>query len=179
MYKIWWFFGLLVQADTKKCIYWILDIFSGYEINELLVQFIFSNKTTIRSLYKSFSIGDSDTDFTLNLVEEDPTWQYFVKECMIPAAGLKFSTKDRDNDLEEGHNIAEFRQGGWWFWNNNTCSSPTGLYPRSKKPSRWNPMFWADERGSLKTIKAVRMMVRPRNQSSPRVKNLESYYHYY
>ena len=54
--------------------------------------------------------------------------------------GMKFTTKDIDNDLHE-NNCAAVHTGGWWFV---ACfhSNLNGLFPSNNSTTNWNFMSW-------------------------------------
>jgi ficolin len=60
--------------------------------------------------------------------------------------GMKFTTQDVDNDLNEGvrwshSNCAQERYGGWWF---NDCSEANlnGAYLRGHNNQKWKGICW-------------------------------------
>ena len=65
----------------------------------------------------------------------------------VSANGQKFSTKDRDNDSDNGH-CAEYHKGGWWY-NSCFCANFNKLYSSG--------MYWLGWSGSIK--KSI-MMIR-------------------
>ncbi|XP_051930043.1 angiopoietin-related protein 4-like [Hippocampus zosterae] len=81
---------------------------------------------------------------------------------MTGAAGLPFSTADRDNDLAADVNCAELHSGGWWF---SSCgaSNLNGKYPRRPGPVRWQPrrMFWTNTMGQKSSPRTTLMKLAP------------------
>ncbi|KAF2982555.1 hypothetical protein EK904_008553 [Melospiza melodia maxima] len=74
--------------------------------------------------------------------------------------GMKFSTRDRDNDNYEG-NCAEEEKAGWWF---NRCHSANlnGLYYRGPYTAKTdNGIVWYTWHGWWYSLKSVVMKVRP------------------
>ncbi|XP_025889398.1 fibrinogen-like protein 1 isoform X1 [Nothoprocta perdicaria] len=74
--------------------------------------------------------------------------------------GMKFSTRDRDNDNYEG-NCAEEEKAGWWF---NRCHSANlnGLYYRGPYAAGTdNGVVWYTWHGWWYSLKSVAMKVRP------------------
>ncbi len=49
----------------------------------------------------------------------------FYKDCMKDSNGLKFSTKDADNDPDPHAHLAQQNQGGWWYGGAG-CTNPNG-----------------------------------------------------
>ncbi|XP_021141555.2 fibrinogen-like protein 1 isoform X2 [Columba livia] len=74
--------------------------------------------------------------------------------------GMKFSTRDRDNDNYEG-NCAEEEKAGWWF---NRCHSANlnGLYYKGPYTAKTdNGIVWYTWHGWWYSLKSVVMKVRP------------------
>ncbi|XP_013804917.1 fibrinogen-like protein 1 isoform X2 [Apteryx mantelli] len=74
--------------------------------------------------------------------------------------GMKFSTRDRDNDNYEG-NCAEEEKAGWWF---NRCHSANlnGLYYKGPYTAITdNGVVWYSWHGWWYSLKSVVMKVRP------------------
>ncbi|XP_063411459.1 angiopoietin-related protein 1-like [Mytilus trossulus] len=72
--------------------------------------------------------------------------------------GMKFTTRDRDNDLHPYH-FGKGQQGAWWY---NACakSSLNGIYqPEGTTGSK--TIYWKTWRGT--TLKATAMKIRPFN----------------
>ena len=67
-------------------------------------------------LYKSFQVESEDTFYKLRVTE----YQQSVGDCMDHFNGMKFSTKDKDQD-RHSINCAKERHAGWWFNNCVNC----------------------------------------------------------
>ena len=83
---------------------------------QLRIDFTFTNGTKSYLSYKSFSVGPANSQYQLSIsgftgVTTDP----FTTQ---PLSGVKFTTKDRDNDKYSGGNCAT-NNGGWWY---TSCS---------------------------------------------------------
>ena len=73
--------------------------------------------------YNTFNIGDSATDYTITL----GGYSGDAGDSMtFPHNGMKFSTKDKDNDVSTGNCAVQF-SGAWWY---ESCylSNLNGLY---------------------------------------------------
>ena len=117
-----------------------LGLFKIYRItqqrtNTLRVELedIDSNKSYAK--YSTFNISDSSTQYTLTVSGYSGT----ATDCLAYHNGMKFSTKDRDND-KSGNNCATFFTGAWWY---QSCyhSNLNGQYLKSKSDARsvtWN-----------------------------------------
>ena len=72
---------------------------------------------------------------------------------------MKFSTKDRDNDLDAG-SCAQRRKGAWWY---QTCtnSNLNGLYIRGHHTSFADGVNWYRWRGFYYYLQKTEMKIRP------------------
>ena len=85
--------------------------------------------------YSFFSVGNSETNFTLNIAGYTGT----AGDSLDYHNGMQFSTKDRDNDQRNGSNCASSSQGAWWY-KSCTYSNLNGQY-RSGLDG-WKGMDW-------------------------------------
>ena len=76
---------------------------------------------------------------------------------------MKFSTKDRDNDLDAGL-CAQQRKGAWWY-QKCTKSNLNGLYLRGKYSRNGNiaaqGVNWYSWRGHEYSLQKTEMKIRP------------------
>ena len=91
---------------------------------ELRIDLTFSNGTKTYLHYKKFAIGSASDNYTLQISQYkgmfpiDPF--YFKNSHHNRVNGMKFTTKDRDNDRYGGGNCAvRAKQNGWWH---NQCA---------------------------------------------------------
>ena len=75
--------------------------------------------------------------------------------------GMKFSTRDRDNDLSSTYNCAS-RYNGWWL-NGCTHASINGPYRENDDFPNWEGIIWDTWMGSAKSVREVVMKIRPRD----------------
>ena len=88
---------------------------------QLRIDFTFSNGTKSYLFYNYFRIGPASSQYQLNVAEfsgitTDPFHDWHATN------GMKFTTKDRDNDLATFRNCAVLSGrgrdgGGWWYRN--------------------------------------------------------------
>ena len=74
---------------------------------------------------------------------------------------MKFSTKDRDNDLHYGYSCAQHFKGAWWY---NTChhSNLNGLYLRGPHDTSYaDGVNWYYWRGHHYSLQKTEMKIRP------------------
>ncbi|XP_019614334.1 PREDICTED: fibrinogen-like protein 1 [Branchiostoma belcheri] len=77
--------------------------------------------------------------------------------------GMKFSTVDRDNDIDSSRNCSWLRKGGWWF---RYCgwSNLNGRYMQNCMWGcpYWEGVVWHTFKGDHYSLKSVSMKIRPR-----------------
>ena len=109
--------------------------------------------------YTSFSVGNSATEYTLTVggylgtAGNSLTGQH---------KGMKFSTRDNDNDGWFTDNCAQVYRGGWWF---NRCflSHLNGPYQHNPVVSSSNGIIWSRWRGWSYSLKSTEMKTRRNN----------------
>ncbi|KAI8489060.1 hypothetical protein Bbelb_332840 [Branchiostoma belcheri] len=76
--------------------------------------------------------------------------------------GMRFSTVDRDNDLNSGHCCQRRGQGGWWFGNcGNSFLNGRYLVSCGRSCEVWQGVIWHSFTGSRGSLKSVSMKIRP------------------
>ena len=73
--------------------------------------------------YEVFNVGDDSVDYILTV----GGYSGNAGDSLYYHNGMKFSTKDRDNDKARWSNCASSRRGGWWY-NNCENSNLNGQY---------------------------------------------------
>ena len=64
--------------------------------------------------YSTFSVGDGSTEYILTVGGYSGT----AGDSLVYDNGMRFSTRDNDNDLRSGSNCAQLLTGAWWY---NSC----------------------------------------------------------
>ncbi|KAJ8279069.1 hypothetical protein COCON_G00061350 [Conger conger] len=111
-----------------------------------------------RSIEYQFSLEGPDSNYTLHLTHLFGD----LTDAMTNQTGMKFSTKDRDNDNHREINCAESYTGGWWF---NACGETNlnGNYiwvrPRGRTERR-RGIYWKPERGHSYSLKSTKISIR-------------------
>uniref|UniRef100_A0A672UF41 Fibrinogen-like protein 1 n=1 Tax=Strigops habroptila TaxID=2489341 RepID=A0A672UF41_STRHB len=117
--------------------------------------------------YASFRVADEEYSYVMNCGEYSGTAGDSLTGGFHPEVkwwadhrGMKFSTRDRDNDNYEG-NCAEEEKAGWWF---NRCHSANlnGLYYKGPYTAKTdNGIVWYTWHGWWYSLKSAVMKVRP------------------
>ena len=70
---------------------------------------------------------------------------------------MRFTTKDKDNDVGTSGNCASWYKGGWWY---NYChnANPNGLY---KGGGYAQGITWVSFRGQGYSLKHTEIKIRP------------------
>ena len=96
--------------------------------------------------YNYFKLGNAATRYTLRVSGYSGT----ARDSLSYHNGMKFSTKDRDNDANGG-NCAVSYKGAWWYRNCH-YSNLNGLYSRTRRSgAQYNSWYhWKNRHESLK-----------------------------
>ena len=76
---------------------------------------------------------------------------------------MAFSTKDQDNDLDNGKGYCAPRyKGGWWF---NACHYAflNGFYYKGSHSNYWGGVMWNKWKGDSYSAKRAEMKIKPVN----------------
>ena len=109
--------------------------------------------------YTTFSVGNSTTEYTLTAggysgtAGESLIWQH---------NGIKFSTRDNDNDNWPSGNCAQRYHGAWWM---DSCfaSHLNGIYYHSPVIGSGNAIIWSSWKGGIVSFKFTEMKTRRNN----------------
>lgn len=98
--------------------------------------------------YDVFSVAGAEDDYKLHL----NGYHGNATEAMLYHSNMKFSTRDRDNDVSSTH-CARFYQGGWWYTHCQT-SNLNGVFSIG--------MTWFDrETNEWIQLQRVTMKIKP------------------
>ena len=117
--------------------------------------------------YSTFSISDGSTEYILTVGGYSGTaGDGLITDSTYTIAhnhnGMKFSTRDNDNDKDSG-NCANYWNGAWWF---NVCFQSHLNGPYYTNPTgagTWRGIIWYDWKGNDYTLKFTEMKTRRNN----------------
>ena len=122
---------------------------------------------TAYAQYATFTIGDSTTDYMLSVKSYSGTaGDALIHDNIHPHHindGMRFSTRDNDNDNYDTVNCAEVHKGAWWF---NACYQShlnAPYYHDSYSAATWRGIIWYDWKGKDYTLKFTEMKIRDNN----------------
>ncbi|XP_069487667.1 fibrinogen-like protein 1 isoform X2 [Ambystoma mexicanum] len=117
--------------------------------------------------YKRFRVGDEESSYLMSCGEYSGTAGDSLSGGFNPEMqwwashkGMKFSTKDKDNDNYEG-SCAQEENSGWWF---NRCHAANlnGFYYKGPYTAKTdNGIVWYTWHGWWYSLKSVTMKARP------------------
>ena len=115
--------------------------------------------------YTTFSVGNSTTEYTLTVGGYSGTAGDSLTNSSTNYGihnGMKFTTRDNDNDNGSGNNCAQYFHGAWWF---NSCFSShlNGLYYHNPNISFENGIIWSTWKGYNYSLKFTEMKTRRNN----------------
>ena len=94
---------------------------------------LLKRNTTFHAKYGTFTIADDTDGYRLKVSDYSGNAgdAFDAEPSNLSNNEMKFSTFDRDNDLNGNENCASKYNGGWWF---NACLNChlNGLYPKSE-----------------------------------------------
>ncbi|XP_046695649.1 fibrinogen C domain-containing protein 1 isoform X2 [Silurus meridionalis] len=134
-----------------------LSIQANYELRIDLEDF---ENSTAFAQYDMFGVGlfsvdPEDDGYPLTVGDYTGT----AGDSLVKHNGMKFTTKDRDNDHSE-NNCASFYHGAWWY---NSChmSNLNGQYLHGQHTSYADGIEWSSWTGWQYSLKFTEMKIRP------------------
>uniref|UniRef100_A0A8C4S8M8 Angiopoietin-like 3 n=1 Tax=Erpetoichthys calabaricus TaxID=27687 RepID=A0A8C4S8M8_ERPCA len=106
-----------------------------------------------------FRLSGKESDYTIHLHQVAGDLPISTND----QTGMKFSTKDRDNDKKDDFNCAQNYSGGWWF---NACgdSNLNGKFIRVRPKGRLERrrvVNWKLSKGNSLYLKSTKIKIRP------------------
>ncbi|XP_050088564.1 ficolin-1-like [Anopheles aquasalis] len=104
--------------------------------------------------YAAFGIGNGSEEYALKHL--GMYYDGTAGPGMWLNKGMKFSTKDRDNDEHSSEHCAQVHEGAWWY---NACSD-ANLNGRYLNAQSYKSMIWYDFDDDNQGLAYSRMMIR-------------------
>ncbi|XP_065724734.2 ryncolin-4-like isoform X2 [Drosophila suzukii] len=132
-----------------------LHAMTNYQQQELLVVMETPKGEQVYELYSNFRIGSESSDYTLEAVG---TPSGDAGDSLTYQLGMKFSTKDRKNDIDPNRHCAQSFTGAWWY---RGChhSNLAGKYGDNTFGKGLN---WKSFTGHESSLRRATMMIRPK-----------------
>ncbi|XP_061116908.1 fibrinogen C domain-containing protein 1-like [Conger conger] len=139
-----------------------LTIQANYELRIDLEDF---ENNTVFAQYGTFGVGlfsvDPDDDgYPLTVANYSGS----AGDSLLKHSGMKFTTKDQDNDHSE-NNCASFYRGAWWYRNCHT-SNLNGQYLSGQHSSYADGIEWSSWTGWQYSLKSSEMKIRPTREEN-------------
>ncbi|XP_023663621.1 fibrinogen C domain-containing protein 1 isoform X1 [Paramormyrops kingsleyae] len=139
-----------------------LSIQANYELRIDLEDF---ENSTAYAHYGTFGVGlfsvDPDDDgYPLTVADYSGT----AGDSLLKHNGMKFTTKDQDNDHSD-NNCASFYRGAWWYRNCHT-SNLNGQYLKGQHTSYADGIEWSSWTGWQYSLKFTEMKIRPTREEN-------------
>uniref|UniRef100_A0A665TJK0 Fibrinogen C domain containing 1 n=1 Tax=Echeneis naucrates TaxID=173247 RepID=A0A665TJK0_ECHNA len=134
-----------------------LTRFGGFELRIDMADF---DNATAFAHYGDFSVGRDSVNpeedgYPLNVDQYSGT----AGDSLLKHSGMRFTTKDRDQDQSE-NNCAAYYQGAWWYRNCHT-SNLNGQYLRGGHASYADGVEWSSWTGWQYSLRFIEMKIRP------------------
>ncbi|XP_071795932.1 microfibril-associated glycoprotein 4-like [Asterias amurensis] len=106
-------------------------------------------------VYRSFNIGDVDSNYRLSVSSSTGT----AGDSLYSHNNMPFSTKDKDNDSRSTENCAFRSHGAWWYKSCQT-SNLNGWYLGPDKTEQFKGVTWYSWKDSSYSMKKSEMKIR-------------------
>ncbi|XP_058489571.1 microfibril-associated glycoprotein 4-like [Solea solea] len=112
--------------------------------------------------YSTFSVGPEEDGYRLQVGGfRNGRRGDVAGDSLIYHDGMKFSTFDKDQDLNGQENCAGLFRGGWWY-NNCHYANPNGVYFSGHDSPYGMGINWTTWRELYYSLKSIEMKIRPK-----------------
>ena len=118
---------------------------------------------TFFAMYDHFYVGNAKSGYVL---EVDGYYSGNAGNSMARHNGMKFSTKDHDQDLGTPHSCATAFKGAWWYQNCHD-SNMNGQYLGGPHLTYADGINWREAKGYYYSMKTTVMKVRRKIDAQP------------
>lgn len=109
--------------------------------------------------YDKFWIDDENQQYTLHIAD----YSGDAGDSMIKDHdNSKFSTKDRENDIQPAQFCAQLYKGGWWYGGCHQANL-NGMYLKGKHSSFADGINWNTWKGYHESLEWTEIKIRPKN----------------
>ncbi|XP_013105987.2 fibrinogen C domain-containing protein 1-like [Stomoxys calcitrans] len=132
--------------------------FTSQTPQELLIVLKDWDNNTRFALYDHFEIGNESEFYSLKNLGK---YQGNAGDDLNSYKGMKFSTYDSDNDIDESSNCAELFDGAWWF---TDCGlgNVNGPYLKGDDVNKDDGVTWDAWKGAYYSLQFSEMKLRPK-----------------
>ena len=126
--------------------------------SRLLIALMDYNRMVKSAVYDHFWIGDGDKKYQLHVQGYKNVGNSAdAGDSLSYHNGMKFSTKDQDNDQKEDNCAVEYK-GAWWY---KKChaSNLNGQYLVGEMTSFADGVIWSSFKGHQYSLKRAEMMI--------------------
>ncbi|XP_065333712.1 angiopoietin-related protein 7-like [Cloeon dipterum] len=134
------------------------------KVNELVIELEDFDHQKVYAYYSAFAVGSEVEGYSLTFLAG---YDGDAGDSLSYHAGMKFSTRDFDNDQWPDGNCATTHSGAWWY-NGCDTSNLNGMYLNGDLPEihEYKGMYWYDWHGPTYSLMSTRMMIRPRTDAA-------------
>uniref|UniRef100_A0A8D8K1A7 Ficolin-1 n=2 Tax=Culex pipiens TaxID=7175 RepID=A0A8D8K1A7_CULPI len=103
--------------------------------------------------YSSFAVGNENEKYIFKTLEGHSGT---LSDSLVQHKGMKFTTKDSDNDSHSSANCANNYFGGWWY----TACHASNLNGKYKNEDNSISMCWHSFKSNYQGLKVSKMMLK-------------------
>ncbi|XP_005180727.1 fibrinogen C domain-containing protein 1 [Musca domestica] len=108
--------------------------------------------------YDNFVVASEKENYKLQSLGQ---YEGTAGDSLTYHLGYSFTTKDRDNDVDQGNNCAQLYVGAWWYKSCHACNL-NGEYLRGSTTLYGRGVIWNAFRALYYSLKFVELSIRPK-----------------